>query len=889
MYLGACAVLLALYLFVPPLKGSAPVMNALGLSPVVGILAGVRIHRPKSAAPWHWFAAGFTLFWLGDVYTYSYPKLFGGDVPFPSPGDALYVLVYPALLAGLVLLIRRRNPRFDAPGTLDSIIITVGLALFSWVGLIAPYLHDDSLTFLPKLVSVAYPMGDIVLLAAAIRLAVDAGRREASFRLMVAAMVALLLTDFGYGLATLHGTYAHQLSYDAGWIAFYVLWGAAALHPSMRALDEPRAERPRITRRRLAMLTSATLIAPVLELVLHEDAGATDLRVIVLASVAMFGFVVVRMAGLVAEVHRRSSDALLGALVQHGSDVITALDRDGVVVYQSPSIERALGVPAAEMIGRRLIDIAAPADQERLGMLLAIGPDESRIIEFALAHRDGSQRVLEVQQTNLLDDPDVGAIVLNSRDVTERRAFERELEHRAFHDPVTGLANRALFLERVRHAVARTRRTGQDFAVLFLDLDDFKTINDGLGHAAGDEVLAAVGERLSSAARAADVVARFGGDEFAVLLEESGGAQGAADASDRLLAALSVPLHVAHRELVLRASVGVSIGGPGANADDVIRDADAAMYIAKRERSGGYRIFEPAMHDGVVARLELRADLERAIAGGELELHYQPVVALGDGRPAGLEALLRWHHPVRGLVGPDEFIPLAEETGLIVEIGRWVLLEACRQAAALQREIPADPPLGMSVNLSVVQLQRGDVAADVRAALTASGLDPALLMLEITETATMSDTGLAVERLHEIKALGVRLAMDDFGTGYSSLSYLSRLPVDVLKMDRSFLRDDVTAEESGLAAAVVALGRSLSLSVVAEGIEHADQASSLRDLDCDLGQGYHFARPMDAAATRQWLLERSSSSASSPASSSTGTPSFSALASLEPGDSPATT
>jgi EAL domain-containing protein (putative c-di-GMP-specific phosphodiesterase class I) len=277
------------------------------------------------------------------------------------------------------------------------------------------------------------------------------------------------------------------------------------------------------------------------------------------------------------------------------------------------------------------------------------------------------------------------------------------------------------------------------------------------------------------------------------------------------------------------------------------------MYIAKREGKDGYRLFEPAMHEGVMARLELRGDLQRALAAGELELFYQPVVRLADGAAIGVEALLRWHHPERGLVAPGEFIPFAEESGLIVPIGRWVLREACRQAVVIQQRVPCDPPLTMSVNLSVKQLQHSDIVADVSDALHASGLAPELLMLEITETVLMSDTDLAVERLNELRALGVRLAMDDFGTGYSSLSYLNRFAVDVLKMDRSFLREGATPDASGLASAVVALGETLRLDVVAEGIELSEQWITLRDLGCTRGQGFFFAAPMPIAETLEAL------------------------------------
>ena len=468
-----------------------------------------------------------------------------------------------------------------------------------------------------------------------------------------------------------------------------------------------------------------------------------------------------------------------------------------------------------------------------------------------LVHRDGTPQQFEVNYTNLLDDEHVGGIVLNCRDISERKAFEEQLTHQAFHDPVTGLANRALFAERVRHAIARSRREHNRIAVVFLDLDDFKTINDSLGHAAGDEVLAEVAKRLATSVRASDTAARFGGDEFALLLEDIEGIQEAADTAERVLDSLAVPLRVGHKELSLRCSIGISVVSEDApaGAEELIRDADAAMYRAKRDGKGSYRMFEPEMHQGVLARLELRTDLQRAIATEQLELHYQPVVRLDDGGITGVEALIRWRHPERGMIPPDDFIPLAEETGLIIPIGRWVLREGCRQARRLRDGLPPQAGLTMSINLSVKQLQHSDVIADVRDAVQEAGIDPSMLTLEITETVLMADTDLAVTRLTELKELGVNLALDDFGTGYSSLSYLSRFPVDILKMDRSFLRDGATPETSALTSAVLALGTTLSLRVVAEGIEMPEQRNSLRDLGCEFGQGFFFAYPMDADAT----------------------------------------
>ena len=566
-------------------------------------------------------------------------------------------------------------------------------------------------------------------------------------------------------------------------------------------------------------------------------------------------------AALTEEVHRRSSEARFGSLVQHSSDLITVLGPEGEIVYQSPSIERVLGYSPAEVAGRRFAELVVPADRHRLAHLVASGAagigEPSQAVECVLTHRDGGTRQFEMLMTSLLHDEHVGGIVLNSRDVSERKAFEEQLAHQAFHDGVTGLANRALFTERVRHALARSRREKGGLAVIFLDLDDFKTINDSLGHAAGDEVLQEVARRLDQSIRGADTAARFGGDEFAVLLEDVANSQEAADAAERILDALALPVVAGHKELALRGSLGISVAehGSTAEADDMIRDADAAMYIAKRDGKGGYRLFEPAMHEGVLARLELRTDLQRAIATEQLELHYQPVVRLGDGAVTGVEALLRWRHPERGMVPPERFIPIAEETGLIVPIGRWVLREGCRHARRVLGSIdPASNP-SISINLSLKQIQHSDIVADVRDALTESGLSAESLTLEITETVLMADADLAVQRLTELKELGVRLALDDFGTGYSSLSYLSRFPVDILKMDRSFLRDGASPS-SGLATAVVALGATLDLEVVAEGIEFPEQWHTLRDLGCEMGQGFYFARPMDVDAMLEFLAER---------------------------------
>jgi diguanylate cyclase (GGDEF)-like protein/PAS domain S-box-containing protein len=564
-------------------------------------------------------------------------------------------------------------------------------------------------------------------------------------------------------------------------------------------------------------------------------------------------------ASLAADLHRRQSEARFRSLVAHSSDLITVLDTEGVVTYQSPSVERVLGYSVADVEGTRFDRILSEADRPRLLHLIsengATGP-ESHTFECSIEHRDGTSLKFEVQHTDLRHDEHVQGIVLNSRDVSERKAFEEQLAHQAFHDPVTGLANRALFSDRVEHALMRAQRGFPDIAVLFIDLDDFKTVNDSLGHEAGDRVLQEVAQRLLIAVRPTDTVARFGGDEFAVLLEGATDSSEAADAASRILQALEIPTEIEAKQVFPRASIGICLVDRETDVPDaaeLLRNADVAMYMAKRDSKGSYRVFEPTMHERVVERLELRSELQHAIEAEQLELHYQPVVRLQEHRIIGVEALLRWNHPERGTIPPLQFVPLAEETGLIIQMGRWVLETACHEAVRIRKEFPGDEPLAMSVNLSVRQLQSDSIVSDVRCALERSGLDPSGLVLEITESVMMADTDFAVQRLLDLKALGIRLAMDDFGTGYSSLSYLSRFPVDILKMDRSFVG---SGENVALTSAIIALGASLDLDVVAEGIEYPEQENSLHDLGCEIGQGFLFARPMGSDALFAFLAGR---------------------------------
>jgi diguanylate cyclase (GGDEF)-like protein/PAS domain S-box-containing protein len=432
-------------------------------------------------------------------------------------------------------------------------------------------------------------------------------------------------------------------------------------------------------------------------------------------------------------------------------------------------------------------------------------------------------------------------------DALERQAVEDAIRERAVHDPLTGLPNRVLFVDRLEHALARLGRQQSLAAILFLDLDHFKLVNDSLGHHVGDELLAAAAPRLKRALRGSDTVARFGGDEFGILLEDIASERDAIDTAERIAATFARPFVLSGSEHFVTTSIGIALATGGERADELIRDADAAMYRAKDRGRARYEVFDEGMRGRAIARLRMENDLRRALERDQLRLEYQPVVSLTNFQVVGVEALLRWRHPERGEISPSEFIPIAEENGLIEPIGRWVLENACRQAAQWYGARPDSAPLAMSVNLSAVQVARRTLPDVVAAALSSTGLDPACLSLEITETVMVRDADALTDILHALKALGVRLVLDDFGTGYSSLSYLTRLPLDVLKVDRSFV-DGLgnEARDTAITEAIIAMSRALSLDVVAEGVETSEQVTELSRLGCTLAQGFHFSRAVPA-------------------------------------------
>ena len=449
-------------------------------------------------------------------------------------------------------------------------------------------------------------------------------------------------------------------------------------------------------------------------------------------------------------------------------------------------------------------------------------------------------------------------VVGTVQDITERKALERQLQHQALHDPLTDLPNRLLFMDRLEHALARTERREQSIAVLFLDLDNFKLINDSFGHAVGDQLLLKVADRLDSSMRPQDTVARFGGDEFTVLLEDGAEEEDATLVAKRIIEELRAPFALLGHELFVTTSIGIALstrtrGRPNL-VHDLLRDADAAMYRAKATSKASYAVFEPSMKADAMEQLQLANDLRRAIEHDEFVLHYQPRVELASGKVVGMEALLRWKHPERGLVWPDDFVSLAEEMGLIIPIGRGVIAEVCQQARVWHEQYMYDPPLLMSVNISARQLQHPNFAEDITHLLQEFEVDPNAFELEITESVVMDDQDDISAKLDELKSLGVRLAIDDFGTGYSSLSYLKRLPVETLKIDKSFIRGlGRNPKDRLIASATISLAQTLGLAVVAEGVETARQATHLRKLGCDLAQGFYFAKPLTSHDASEFI------------------------------------
>ena len=821
-------------------------------------------HRGRTRAAWALMSLSAAAWAAGEVAWSYYELIKGQQVPFPSLADFGYLMAVPFAIAAVLFFPSAPSRAVSLARTiLDGLLIAGSLLIISWTTILGAMYRASDGGLLATLIGLAYPAGDVVIATMVIILAARAPRAtRLPLFLLAAGLAANLLADSGFAYLTTTNQYGAGNVIDAGWVAGYLLIAIAALRaaatPALSATADARPDRLGL------LLPYVPVVAGALVAAIQEtQPGELDpvvfwslLAIIVLVIIRQFLTLSDNLA-LNRQLEANAAQLTKGqehfrSLVQNSSDVITLIGRDGIIRYQSASVERILGYTEAELVGKPFGDLVHPEDHTQMlrkieEAINIVGPPIA--IEGRLRRADESYCPAEVTITNLLELPAVRGLVLNTRDVSERKALEDKLTHQAFHDSLTNLPNRAAFRIHLDHALQKD--TERRIAVLFLDLDDFKTVNDTMGHDVGDQLLAAVGARIASTLRPGDTVARLGGDEFAVLLNNMEDEQIAARVAERITRQLAPPFAIGGKEISMQASIGIAglVSGQEA-AEELIRNADVAMYIAKSKGKARYVEYEASLAKAAVDRMELQHDMEVALQEKQFVLHYQPVVILESGAIHSVEALVRWNHPRRGLLNPADFITIAEQSGMIVELGRWVMQQAARDGRRWQVRYPSTPAMAIqvSVNLSGRQLQRSDVIKEVIDAVDAAGLEPQSLILELTESVLMADTEPVARTLQELRSLGFRLALDDFGTGYSSLGHLRDFPVDILKMDGSF----VAGIGSGLAdgailRAVIGLANTLGLMTIAEGIERQEQLAALNAMGCHAGQGFFFSKPLDYA------------------------------------------
>jgi diguanylate cyclase (GGDEF)-like protein/PAS domain S-box-containing protein len=836
----------------------------LSVMTLFALASGREILDPAVRRALRLLALGGAMVFTGNAISTGYVMALH-DSPPVSWADPFYLSDSLLTLTALLSFPLSRRTRLERwKFLLDAAMVLVGGAVAIWYFSVRPTAASQESSLVVNLLAFAYPLASMLVLLGVtnvlLRRPIDGNRL--AFGLLVTGVSVGVVADLTFNVVQLQVGSRSASWADAVFLICYVMLIASAELYWRRPVAQQETSAVPFTRRQqvspLPYLAVGTTYALLLVVALHP--WTDPISGLAVGALLVTGLVVLRQlltvrenVRLLAEHAARQNEARFRSLVQHSSDVIIVTRADGMVRFVSPSATRVFGYDPATMLRQTIPELLHPDDRERATTFFrhaAQAPGVTGPVEWRFRQPDGSWLHAEILATNLLHDASVKGVVLNTRDVSERRRLEEQLTHQAFHDPLTGLANRALFRDRVSHALALAQRRGSPVTVLFLDLDDFKTVNDSLGHAEGDRLLMAAAERFLACARSADTVARLGGDEFAILIE---GADGREGLPDRLAAAMSHPFSLSGNQLRVTASIGVASASTGDRADDLLRNADMAMYAAKRRGKGRAETYESRMYADIRERLDLEAALRAAIEGHELTLFYQPIVNLKSGGIHGVEALLRWEHPQFGRLLPQHFIPLAEETGLIVQLGSWVLGEACRQLQVWRAAHP-QLSLAVSVNISGRQLQGSGLADALRQTLTSSGVEASSVVLEITESVLMQQTDAVLERLQQLKGLGVRLAIDDFGTGYSSLSYLQRFPIDILKIAKPFVEEvGQGADRSALARAIIGLGDTLKLQTIAEGIERAEQRAALIELGCTLGQGHHFWPALSVAGIEELL------------------------------------
>jgi diguanylate cyclase (GGDEF)-like protein/PAS domain S-box-containing protein len=838
------------------------------LAAAIVLRAALHIDVRRIRLGWLVLAAAILVYALGDL-TWAWLDLGGGDTASPSLADAAYVAYYPIVAAALFMFQRASSARRDTLRlTIDSLIVVIGGGIVVWHTLFRPVLASLDPNPITAALALGYPIGDLVLLfgvaATALRHPPEIDAR--ALTALVGGLGLMFVADVGYGQLNLTGSFGLERWPDVIYLSSTLLMALAGYfqaHPGATADGRGKA----LSRWLLALPYVALAAGYSVLVALAMGRVTGELIEVLYGAVVLTAVVLIRQelvlrenSRLMSDQARRESEDRFRTLVANTSDAVVLVDRDGIVTDAPASVGRVLGVDASQLVGRPISRFVHADDAERAHafiMDVAAGRSVTQPIEWRLWDVAGVWRQMETIAVNLLDDPSVGQIVLTTRDVRERKMLERQLTQVALHDLLTDLPNRTLFRDRVGQALASAAGAQRQTTVLSLGLDSFKNVNNSLGHAVGDQVLQEVSRRLQASVGAADTCGRLGGDEFAVLLDGDSTAEDGLAAADRILAALRAPIEIGGKPIRLTASAGVSTAEPNeADASSLLRRAATARSVARN--GGGDRVvaFAPTMQDAVEARFELESELRRAIDEDELVLNYEPIVDLHTGELVGAEALILWNHPTRGRIAPNIFMPLAEETGSIDEIGTWVFRTACAQAARWAALSPGRVPR-VSINLSAHQLADPQLAWTLQAAMTHASATPSWVALELTEGMLMQNGSASLERLHAIRALGVQIAIDDFGTGYSSLTSLEQFPLTHIKIDRSFVSPlDDPGRGSGVVHAIIEIGRALGLMTGAEGIETPTELVRLRELGCGLGQGSIFSRPLEADAMADLVARR---------------------------------
>ena len=745
----------------------------------------------------------------------------------------------------LLAMIADRSPIRDRYLAVEASIVALATALVMWVAVVEPALTRSPLDSSGRLLSLSLPASDLVLVALGARLSLGYRARSRSF----IALQLALLTRFAANMMSYWGEVGtgHVPVYVVNVVTAvsfgFLVWAALDRHhsePAHVAHHAVRLSRVRL----LSIVLSAVAPQVVLIAVLMDDSAKRSTVLFAAGIAAVVSLLALtRLWGLAVSVRnlteRRGNDRL-ASLVERSSDVVVLVDGDGRISYTSPALHTVLGYEADDWVGKRVEDLEIRASSELWADVKGLLPEGSLTVEVSALHADGERRTMELSAVNLIFNIAVSGIVLTLRDVTANRTLERQLSYRADHDSLTGLANRANFLTRVSDELQR----GELPTVLFLDLDDFKAINDGLGHSAGDVLLRTVADRLRIRfANSSNLVARLGGDEFGVLLLGSSTAE-ASVLAQQAIGDLkdSIPVND-FQSVSVSGCIGIAVAEPKNSASDLMRHADLAMYRAKQLGKGQVEGFDADLGRQTERRNEYKRDLMAALGRDQLYLVYQPIVRLSDGRTVGAEALLRWDHHIYGNVPPNDFIPLAEQTGVIIPIGAWAIEQACLSAVGW-----ADDSMFVTVNVSGVQLREASFVDGVLRSLEISGMAADRLVLEITESTLIDDSEIATTQLRELRSYGIRTALDDFGTGYSSLAYVQRLPLDIIKIDKEFVQSVDEGRSQALANTIVNMARNLGLRTVAEGIETESQAMELARLGCEFAQGYLFFKPLSAVA-----------------------------------------